>query len=1226
MRPVTATFRLLAAPDRKLEIITTIFESVYGSLNLVFDLSPSLSDGYNAARRGLEHALEGALDEENSDLTVRVSSAAEALSWNHGIRRILASKPSEIKLTMSSETLHLLPEMVPITEPGAVTGDTEALLDDLYPIYRSLDHVEIPNVQRFEDTSVAILYSQDAAQLADQLLRRLAGKGLSVDTYPGAYVAVLREDVRHSLLLEIFRQHRAVIFLGGSGDHGTGWSLTSELTLTFTRLEVVLGRGNRAGTRQGLGSIPEVIFTTCSGRGRRADLEASTAESGHPRTFLDAGVPFVIGTWMDIPEQAWQPGKVRESLEGLIEEFFGRWAEQPHDVIRHLFEAKKACAYRPLARLFQLYASSRWASPQPIEPRPKEAPIAPPVAEPIMGALVSGLGPGDRLDAYELVAPAWSSAYSRTFWARHSSENSAHLVEILVDEWQDRPHLTEDLEAALHRLHAADLGGGHLVPRRHCRAGLSRDGDGPQQKLSMLVYDCPCGDGPEAWSELSDTFPEEPSGRFERVRQLGGEAAQRLDELHRRGLWHSNLTPGSLRLRRAEDQEARLVLKDIWVGQVRPGEYTGPRYAPPEEPAPKDGTWRMKGDCWSLGAILLELTTGESSADPRCFSSQERSLSDICGARVPKVLDRVISECLVPAAQLRPPASFIARRLQLAEMAGGDFVGHFEEQLHLHIQAGHRLFTVPTDDLDQVEAALRTMASRRHWRRPRGREESQPSSYHLYVAAEDRGLIDCRSGTVLSPWIDAQSLHAQLRAEARRNRSSEPPFPIPPDVALFNSLMIFELLGALPAVDEIVSVVLIRGNRWWDLGPRTWSFLKRCQEGQTPGPVLVISDTVIGLPMELARAVPDLPTPHPSPAALFERIMAFPGELSGTALEEVTADDAIELAGEFFPCTRRELDQALRLCALEHGAIDQRALLIRDEERQRRLGSSGATTFVPVAKLPDPRTFGLPPDLEAKIAMWAVRSGLSGPGERDAAPRRLMIEGPAGTGKTTLAHVLAAHLRRPLIRVDASRCLTGGLGRSEAELRGVLGGTGIYHGVVVLLDDVDRFFNAEGAGTQITATVTRMASLVLDWLDVVPAGVIAVLTATEPHRLSAQWRRRVEWRLRLDEPRDVDARRAIFAAVLRRVGLHDLADDVSLTTELAARTDPVTGVDRLPSPLARKASARSVLGTRTVRLRTGADIAAWVEETILLHSDLDHVPEATRFWQEAVEPRSVAVQ
>jgi ATPase family protein associated with various cellular activities (AAA) len=1149
------------------------------------------------ARGALEAAVQAALAEGGAYPEVAGDAMRSALGWSNGLAGLLRARPAVLKLTVSYEACALLPEMVPVDGGG--------WLDTLLPIYRSLDRIEQTPVKRRSEPSLAILFQEEEifSSLAEQLQRGLDGE-LIVDTFEGSLFADSRD--RFSLLLDVFNEHRAVLFLGHlhrGGGTGGGWQLTQDVHLPMEELKALLG-GPGAGRR----STPEVVFANCCSSAWEDPGTADPAGRSYPKLFLDAGVRFFVGTWTDVVLSANQLERDLAALQTLLSGFFRRWGKSPERAVEHLFEAKRECGFPLLTGLYQIYSTGT----APVSTAPAATMAA---AEPV-GALVSGLSPGDRLGSYLLRREMWVDPFSRTFWAEVEGSGVGVLVEVLVDEWQNSPGLATELQAAIGKLKAAGLGEGHLVPERWEEAMLSHHGQ-ERQELQVLVYPRPAGEGPESWSTLADrSFDRTTPQHAMAALDLGAAISLRLSELHEQGLRHGNLYPGSVVFLRQPDGAEELVLKGSWARHARPGLCIPPRYAAPEEAAHEQGIDELKYDGWGLGVILFEIATGrspfgESSSVPP--ESLERATEP--SPWMPEALGRIIRECLLPSAKLRPAAGLVAQRLRMASDSGGDSMGEFETKVNLHLQAGHRLLSVIADDLDEVETALAALPSRLHpVLASGGSRQAGTVRYRLYVAAEERGLVDHRTGRAIVPWQSAAAL-----------RQIVGPSPSPSEVADANATLLFNRIRELRADPGEIPIVLIRGSRWWDLGPPAWRWLKICQSDRAAGgPAFVLADRPIILPEELARYFTDLFFPSPSPASLFESILSLRRELlvpGSEEDEETAAAEAIDLAIEFFPCSRRELIQALRLCALRYGAIDRRALLMRDEERQRFLVPSGVADFTPVSRLGDGADLGLPPPLEAQVASW-VRRVRASPGESGpaGAPRRVLISGPGGCGKTSLARALAARIGRPLVRIEASRCLHGGLGESEASLRIALQWAGNLQGCVALFDDIDRFFSEAQAPLPAAATMQRMSSIVLNWLDTLPPGAVAVVTATYPELLPGPWHRRLELRLELTEPTTEEERRAVFAAVFRRFGLASLASDGDLLASLAHRSAEGTVL----APFARMVAGTALGGTME-QLTTPAEIEHWVQETILLHGR-DTPPEDSDFWYGALAgtPASIA--
>jgi hypothetical protein len=832
-----------------------------------------------------------------------------------------------------------------------------------------------------------------------------------------------------------------------------------------------------------------------------------------------------------------------------------------------------------------------------------------------VSVLQSSITAGSVLGDYCLERELWSDPYARMFWAWHNVMRTGHMVQVLVEEWQRSSDLPDKLHKAVKVLAGAGFGESHLTPTRADCAILRRN-EGDQYRLHFLVYDRPGGETADHWHTLGpQQFGGMPAEQARALLEFGAQVSRSLAEMHARNIPHGNLGPATVVVRSNETQQ-QAYLKDSWVWQCRPGHCAWPDNAPPEEERREQDVDELKRDCWGLG-LVLKYVIGEGMPSP------EGSISNV-PTHLPEVLERVTLELLVPSPRLRPSAAFVRDRLVLARVAGGTYLGDFERILTEHIWAGHRLFAVAADDLDELETVLGGLVDQGH---------------RLYVAREEVGLEDKRQKTVLVPWITAAQIDAELIGQARSQRL---PYPPPMGEALAGSVngrAILEFLAKMrcPAV-EPAPVVLIRGARWWNYGPAGWRILRNIQttatdspaetgkakakdKGKirniqttaTDSPAVIVADPLVTLESDLARHFVSLPLPPPTPAALFEHILSFPEA-------KVSPDTAMELAEGLHPISRREATQCLRMCLHAYGVIDGRVVVIRDDTREELFQRIGILSYFPVAKLPAPETVGLAPLLEADLLAWVSHIRAEEDSESVNMLRRVLVWGPDGSGKTLVARSIARRLKRPLVRFDPENCLRGKLGESEEALRFALAMVSGLQRCVVLLDDIHRFFRSAaadpGAGA-LAATMQRMSGTLLHWLDHLPSGCVAVVTANAPETLLPdQWRWRIDKEFQLLSATDDEGQRqAIFAAVLHRHGLNAVAADEGLVGELAANTHPDRGIPNLASPSAR--AAVGPLRRHVSHLHSAADIANWVSETILLHSRAASPQEGT-FWRAAL--------
>ena len=1171
-----------------------------------------------AARAHMEEALTRAMAAGDPYPEQEAYLMRNTLGWTQGLHHLQEAVQKGIrpalKLTLDYRTCYIIPELIPITMPDAGV----LWLDTCGPIYRTLLHVVQPAARRFPAKSLAILYQNapEFKDLAGRLRQALRGI-LKVDTYSGQELET-GPTPRIALLSDIFHRHRSVLYLGNlasAPQEGTGgWQLTERCVLTMKELRDFFGVGKGQGQpgRPHTGTcVPEVVFANCCFSAGEDPETRSEPALSYAKLFLDTGVRFFIGTSMNVyPNQALRLRKV----ELMLADFFTGTAGDPDHAVEHFYSAKYGEKHKLrfgsrcdlIMALYQIYTSGG------------EQAIGAGGRAPT-GALVSGIAPGDRLGPYVLGRELWADRYARTFWATNEPDGTNHLVQVLVDEWQNDQTIAADLHSAGQRFTNAALGPDHLIPSRPELVMMMRDGRAVR-RLHVLVYDRPAGEQPASWSTLiSRSFGRRTRDDFMQIVELGAQISRLLAQLHAAGIVHGNLDQGSIVFLQ-RDGVYLPVIKDAWVHHTHRGRCTRPHYAAPEELAEGGFGSELKHDCWGLGVILFELATGQAPFGeaetpehaPGC--SIRDVLGRVAGGRVPEALDRVVRECLVPSARLRPSAEFIMRRLNLAAATGGGYTSEFEESLNAFIQAGHRLFAIRTDDFEALELALDELAAQAYPRVLPGATASV--EYHVFEAIEDIGLTDRRFSKTIVPWADAAAIR-QIALQANPGARLPDGFPIPENVQAVNAAMIFDQLAQLSHLTNRLPVVLIRGNAWWDCGPVAWRFLKNCQANPDRSPVIILADSFLSPPPELSDRVELLDFPPPSPTELFEKILSFPERENGpcgiSRIAPLTGDMAISLAHGFFPSTIRRVERNMRMCAMMHGGVvDRMALDFIEHDRAAFFDWLGSAQFTGPSHLPPPDTLGLPEEVESSVDKWVQAAKAAPDGAAAGLPRLVLIAGSSGCGKTSLAQHLCVRTNRALIRIDLGGCMRREMGTSELTLRATLEVAAQAESAILLIEDVDRFFG--GAGSAASPTIARMSGVVLNWLDSLPPTTIVVMTATNPSLLSPQWRRRVQLRLTMPEPvADQPYRTAVFRAVFCRFGLRPLSDDHHLMQVLAARSDPVNGDPAFPSPYARRFPGSGLAGHRP-NPKTCADIAGWVSEVLLAHDGDVNEPAAGAFW------------
>lgn len=744
------------------------------------------------------------------------------LGWRSGLEHLIHCNPEKIVFTLSDQTCMLIPELASVDWLGKTTW-----LDTIAPIYRTLGEIGQPTVRHLRNQSLAIICQEstepiDFRKVGQSLMLDLSNMGIDADLFLGTDFPLQPEGM-YRTLNKVFYGHRAVLFIGHldrDQEGKWGWQLSdrSNHILTMALLQNYLNlskrtRSHRPSTYGGTSRVaahfmPEVVFVnSCRGASSEPDLL-------YPKVFLQAGVRFFIGTWMDIVFNPKQRAETEALMSALIRDFFQRWFADPENAVEHLYAVKKANNFHLLTSLYQIYTAGG------------EQALVPGGREPL-GAIVSGLKSDlkkdDLLGEYRLLQEMWADCYGRTFLVENQRNASFHLLQVLADQWQNTPELGPKLDAAIAELSQAELGPDHLIPKAHAELILKRDG--AELRLHVLRYDWPAGAVIENWRTLDrESFDLEAPEHFTKVLRLGARVSYALAFLHSKKMEHGNLDPNSIVVIR-EGNDFRILVKDAWVQRSFPGRRIDRRYAAPVDATPEEPAGQLKADCWGLGVILYEKAAGTSPfPEPEAaYHGPALPLKKALGpaaARVPDALERVVRECLMADSRLRPTAEFIARRLALALEAGGTYISDFEQDLVHRIQAGHRLFAVLHEESGELEEILKGLDSKQ---------------FSVYSTAEEQGLIDLQRQQTEVAWQNAQQLAPIYPNLVPLSHQS---------VSEINSAYMFGWFFNLPAgPPNPRPILLIRGTQWWAVNPVILRILKLLQASPEAAPCSFSSTT-----------------------------------------------------------------------------------------------------------------------------------------------------------------------------------------------------------------------------------------------------------------------------------------------------------------------------------------------------------------------------------------------
>jgi SpoVK/Ycf46/Vps4 family AAA+-type ATPase len=146
---------------------------------------------------------------------------------------------------------------------------------------------------------------------------------------------------------------------------------------------------------------------------------------------------------------------------------------------------------------------------------------------------------------------------------------------------------------------------------------------------------------------------------------------------------------------------------------------------------------------------------------------------------------------------------------------------------------------------------------------------------------------------------------------------------------------------------------------------------------------------------------------------------------------------------------------------------------------------------------------------------------------------RVLLTGPPGNGKTSLAEAIAEALYLPLVRVRYEAVIGSFLGETGARLAKVFDFARARR-CVLLLDEFDAIAKERGDEHE-TGEIKRVVSSLLLFVDEVPSHVVLVAASNHPELLDRAVHRRFELHLGLPMPSHAQ-RAAYFESFLPTLG------------------------------------------------------------------------------------------
>ena len=161
---------------------------------------------------------------------------------------------------------------------------------------------------------------------------------------------------------------------------------------------------------------------------------------------------------------------------------------------------------------------------------------------------------------------------------------------------------------------------------------------------------------------------------------------------------------------------------------------------------------------------------------------------------------------------------------------------------------------------------------------------------------------------------------------------------------------------------------------------------------------------------------------------------------------------------------------------------------------------------------------------------------------------RILLAGPPGNGKTSLAEALAAHLMYPLLVIRYENLIGRYLGETASRLQKVFSYVKTRN-CVLFFDEFDTIGKERG-DTKETGEIKRVVSSLLLQMDSLPSYVVVITASNHPELLDrAVWRR---FQLRLElKPPDVKQIECFIELFIKRTGMNFNYSPKSLSQKLS---------------------------------------------------------------------------
>lgn len=276
-------------------------------------------------------------------------------------------------------------------------------------------------------------------------------------------------------------------------------------------------------------------------------------------------------------------------------------------------------------------------------------------------------------------------------------------------------------------------------------------------------------------------------------------------------------------------------------------------------------------------------------------------------------------------------------------------------------------------------------------------------------------------------------------------------------------------LRYLQMPDRTTLLVLVNFHRFLQSAEIVQALDRQIAEGKRTGSFVIVLSPIVAIPAELEKSF--VVVDHELPGR--EQLLAIAQGIATEPGDIADGEELDRLLDASSGLTRLQAEGAFGLSLVRHNRIDARAVWEIKAQELKKSGlmqlHRGGETFADIGGLGALKAF--------------CSNALRGSRERSAKvrPRGVMLLGPSGTGKSSIAKALGAETNRPTLVLDIGSLMGSLVGATERNVREALRIADAMAPCVLFVDEIEKGLAGVGANND-SGVTTRLFGTLLTWL------------------------------------------------------------------------------------------------------------------------------------------------